>query len=82
MVQITLKIEGMQCGMCEAHVNDAVRRTFPVKKVTSSHGKGQTVIIAKEDIPEDKLRETIEASGYRVLAVEKAPYEKNGLFGR
>ena len=65
MVQITLKIEGMQCGMCEAHVNDAVRRTFPVKKVTSSHGKGQTVIIAKEDIPEDKLRETIEASGYR-----------------
>ena len=40
MVQITLKIEGMQCGMCEAHVNDAVRRTFPVKKVTSSHGKG------------------------------------------
>ncbi len=82
MVQITLKIEGMQCGMCEAHVNDAVRRTFPVKKVTSSHGKGQTVIIAKEDIPEDKLRETIEASGYRVLAMEKAPYEKKGLFGR
>ena len=82
MVQITLKIEGMQCGMCEAHVNDAVRRTFPVKKVTSSHGKGQTVIIAKEDIPEDKLRETIEASGYRVLAMENAPYEKKGLFGR
>lgn len=33
MVKITLDIEGMACGMCEAHVNDAVRRVFPVKKV-------------------------------------------------
>ena len=40
MVKITLDIEGMACGMCEAHVNDAVRRVFPVKKVTSSHSKG------------------------------------------
>ena len=32
MVKITLDIEGMACGMCEAHVNDAVRRVFPVKR--------------------------------------------------
>ena len=82
MWKYTVEVNGMMCGMCEAHINDAVRKAFPVKKVTSSHGKGQTVIIAKEDIPEDKLRETIEASGYRVLAMEKASYEKKGLFGR
>lgn len=82
MVQITMKIEGMQCGMCEAHVNDAVRRAFPVKKVSSSHGKGQTVVIAKEDIPEEKLRAVIDAIGYKVLSVEKEPYEKKGFFGR
>ena len=35
MTQITIKIDGMMCGMCESHVNDAVRRAFPVKKVTS-----------------------------------------------
>lgn len=40
MTQITIKIDGMMCGMCESHVNDAVRRAFPVKKVTSSHAKG------------------------------------------
>ena len=44
MIKITLQVDGMQCGMCEAHVNDAIRRAFPVKKVTSSHSKGQTVI--------------------------------------
>lgn len=39
MVKITVGVKGMQCGMCEAHVNDAVRKAFPVKKVTSSHTK-------------------------------------------
>lgn len=31
-------------GMCEAHMNDAIRKAFPVKKVTSSRRKGETVI--------------------------------------
>ena len=25
MWKYTLRVEGMMCGMCEAHVNDAVR---------------------------------------------------------
>ena len=47
MYQITLGIDGMMCGMCESHINDAVRNAFPVKKVSSSHGKGQTVILSE-----------------------------------
>lgn len=39
MVKTTLKIDGMMCGMCESHVNDAIRNAFPVKKVTSSHSR-------------------------------------------
>ena len=25
MIKTTLRIDGMMCGMCEAHVNDAIR---------------------------------------------------------
>ena len=57
MVEITAKINGMACGMCETHINDAVRNNFKVKKVSSSHSKAQTVIVAEEDIPDDKLKE-------------------------
>ena len=57
MVKTTLKIDGMMCGMCESHVNDAIRNAFPVKKVTSSHSKGETVIISEEALSEDKIRE-------------------------
>ena len=52
MVRYIVEVEGMQCGMCEAHVNDAVRNAFQVKKVSSSHTKKQTVILANDTMDE------------------------------
>jgi copper chaperone CopZ len=80
MLKIVLKIDGMMCGMCESHINDAVRGAFKVKKVTSSHSKGETVIITEQDIDENDLRNTIEKTGYKVISVTKEPYMKKGLF--
>ncbi|MDE5598748.1 MAG: cation transporter [Lachnospiraceae bacterium] len=80
MIKIIVGIEGMACGMCEAHINEAVRNTFPVKKVTSSHTKKQTVIITEKNIPEQELKEAIAKTGYEVVSVNSEPYEKNGLF--
>jgi copper chaperone CopZ len=68
------------CGMCESHINDAIRGAFKVKKVTSSHSKGETVIITEQDIDEDNLRNTIDKTGYKVISVTKEPYVKKGLF--
>ena len=81
MNKITVKIDGMMCGMCESHVNDAIRRAFPVKKVTSSHTRGETVILTEEPIDEAAVRAAIDATGYRVVSVESRPYEKKGLLG-
>jgi copper chaperone CopZ len=80
MVKIILTVEGMMCGMCESHINDAVRAAFSVKKVTSSHTKGQTVIITEQDIDEDTLQKVIDKTGYTVVSVTKEPYVKKGLF--
>lgn len=32
MKKISLHVDGMKCGMCESHVNDAVRKAADVKK--------------------------------------------------
>ena len=80
MVRITAGIEGMACGMCEAHINEAVRNAFRVKKVTSSHTKKQTVILAEQDIPEQELKSVVAKAGYDVVSVNSEPYEKKGLF--
>ena len=82
MYQITLGIDGMMCGMCESHINDAVRNAFPVKKVSSSHGKGQTVILSETENPEAELRPVIAKTGYELTSYACAPYEKKGLFHR
>ncbi len=70
----------MMCGMCEAHMNDAIRGAFAVKKVTSSHAKGETVVISEEKLDEEKLRATVNATGYKLGDITVEPYEKKGLF--
>lgn len=84
MIKTTLKIDGMMCGMCESHVNNAIRNAFDVKKVTSSHSSGETEIISETAVDEAKLKEVIEKDGYKLLSVSSEPYEKKGfsLFGK
>ena len=79
MVKIILEVDGMACGMCETHVNDAVRRVFPVKKVKSSHAKGRTEILAEQPLDEEQLKAAVSAAGYTVKAVQTEPYEKKGF---
>lgn len=82
MEQIIAKIDGMMCGMCESHMNDMVRNNFKVKKITSSHAKKETVIVAEEGFDDAKFTEEVEKLGYKVLGIEHQPYEKKGLFHR
>ena len=81
MEKITIHLDGMMCGMCEAHVCDAIRRGCQVKKVTASHARGQAVVWAEEPLDEAALRAALAPTGYRVLSVESGPYEKKGLLG-
>lgn len=78
MLKITMGIDGMMCGMCESHINDAIRREFKVKKVTSSHAKKQTVILTEKPLDEDKLRKVIDDTGYKVTSIESSEEEKKG----
>ena len=32
MIKTVVKIEGMACGMCEAHINDTIRKLYPSAK--------------------------------------------------
>lgn len=82
MVKMTIRVDGMMCGMCESHINDTIRRQFVVKKVQSSHKKGITEIVAETALNEEALRKAIQETGYTVLSVQTEPYEKKGLFGR
>ena len=81
MIKTTVKVDGMMCGMCESHVNDAVRKAFQVDKVSSSHSKGETTIITDGPVDQDRLKAAIKATGYEIKGITSEPYEKKkGVF--
>lgn len=80
MIKTVLKIDGMACGMCEAHMNETIRKIAKVKKVTSSAKAGETVVISEEPLDLELAAKEIEATGYHLLSSESEPYEKKGLF--
>lgn len=80
MVKITVKIEGLKCPMCEAHVNECVKKSFKVKSVVSSFKEGETVIEATDSIDTAVLTEAIEKTGYKVLEITEERAEKKCFF--
>ena len=83
MIKTTLKIDGMMCSMCEAHICDVIRKTVPgAKKVSASHGKGEASFLSEVPADEGELKNAIAATGYSCLSVNSAPYEKKGWFRR
>ena len=80
MLKYILKIDGMMCGMCEAHINEAIRAAFNVLNVSSSHSAGDTVIITEAPLDEARLADTVGGTGYTLVSVKDEPYEKKGFF--
>ena len=87
MYQITLKIDGMACSMCESHVCDTIRNQFKVKKVSASHAKGEAVIVSETELSEAELKAALiffitkaalDPTGYKLLGYACEPYEKKG----
>ena len=82
MIKTTLKIEGMMCSMCEAHIADAIRKAVPAaKKVSASRSKKEAIFLTQEPVDGKRLKAVIDATGYSCLGVESTPCEKKGLFG-
>ena len=80
MVKTTVEVSDMSCGMCEAHINDVIRKNFKIKKVSSSFKKGIAEIISDEILDTPAIKYEIEKTGYHVGKITSEPYEKKGLF--
>lgn len=79
MTKTVLSVEGMMCGMCEKHLNEAIEKAFDVKKVTSSHLNKETEILSEAPLDEALLRTTVDAAGYTLNGIRTEPYEKKGF---
>lgn len=81
MVKTTIKINGIMCNNCVAHINETIKKEFDINKVTTSKDSGISEVISNNELSEEKLREVISREGYEVTEVTSEPYEKKRLFG-
>ena len=82
MIKTTVKIDGMMCGMCEAHICDTIRKAFPdVKKVSASRKAGEATFLTENDVDAQTLEAAIEKTGYQFISCSSELYKKHGLFG-
>lgn len=81
MTQTTIGVDGMMCEMCEAHINDVIRKNFRVKSAKSDHRKGRCVVVSEEPLDEAAVRDAIEQTGYHFTSMSSEPYQKKGFFG-
>lgn len=89
MPKLTVKIDGMMCGMCEAHLNEAIRKKWPEVRVRSSHRTGTMEIVSNIALSDAEIHEVLDPTGYRVGPIERQNEEKperagfiSRLFGR
>ena len=66
----TLKIEGMMCGHCESRVKKALEAIDGVQQAAVSHLDGTAVVTLAKDVPNDVLKQAVEAQDYQVTNVQ------------
>ena len=82
MFKTTIKVDGMRCGMCEAHVSDAIRKAVPeAKKVKASRAKKEATFLSDEQPDSVLIEKVIKDTGYDFLGCVFEPYKKRGIFG-
>lgn len=81
MIETTIGIDGMMCDMCEAHINDAIRKHFSVKSAKANRRKKCCTVVSENPLDETEMRRVIAQTGYDFLSFESRPYQKKGFLG-
>ena len=65
MVKV-LKVEGMMCAHCQAHVQKALEAIDGAKKVVVDLDGGTATVTMEQEIPDEKLKNAVTEAGYQV----------------
>ena len=63
----TVKIKGMMCPHCEAHVKKALEALDGVDAAAPSHEAGNAVLTLSADVSEEAIKKAIEDAGYEYV---------------
>ena len=66
-MEITMRIEGMMCGHCEAAVKKALEAIDTVEEAIVSHEKGTAIVKLSKETDFAVLKKAVEDKDYKVI---------------
>ena len=70
MVKVTVNVEGMMCGHCEARVKKVLEALDGVEQAEVSHETGTAVVEMTEEVADEVLKKAVEDQDYKVLGID------------
>lgn len=71
MLKYTIKIQGMMCEHCEAHIKKALSALPGVREVKADHMKGEAYVQAAKALPEADAQKAIADAGYEFISIRE-----------
>ena len=66
-VEKTIKVEGMMCGHCEAHVKEALEKIKGIEEATADHETGKVVLKLSKEVDDKKIADAVKKAGANIL---------------
>ena len=66
-ITVEFNVEGMMCGKCREHVENALKAVNGVKKVDVSLEDKKVKVVASEKVTEAQLKDAVVKAGYKVI---------------
>ena len=60
----TIRVDGMMCGNCERHVQDALKKVDGIEDAKADHTTGKVVLTVTKDPDEDAMKKAVEDADY------------------
>ena len=71
LYKYTLAVRGMRCGMCEMHVEEALRKNLKIKKAKASHFKNEVVVFSLLNLSEEDFKNALDPTGYIITSFKR-----------
>lgn len=79
MNKYIIGIDGMRCGMCEVHVEEAITKYLKVKKAKASHRKNELIVITELELNDFYFHKLLDSTGYKITSFKKEEAVKKFL---
>ena len=67
--EMNIKVNGMMCAHCEAHVKKALEAIDGIESATASHEENMVTVTNSKDVDEALIREAVTEAGYEYAGI-------------